>query len=40
MGQEDKGLYKSAKEFASSVSDGTVQAKADVEETSDTKTPF
>jgi hypothetical protein len=39
MGQEDKGLYKSAKEFASSVSDGTVQAKADVEEKSDS-TPY
>ena len=39
MGQEDKGLYKSAKEFSSSVSDGTVQAKADVEEKSDS-TPY
>ena len=39
MGQEDKGLYKNAKEFSSSVSDGTVQAKADVEEKSDS-TPY
>ena len=39
MGQEDKGLYKSAKDFSSSVSDGTVQAKADVEEKSDS-TPY
>ena len=39
MGQADKGLYKSAKDFSSSVSDGTVQAKADVEEKTDS-TPY
>ena len=39
MGQEDKSLYKNAKEFSSSVSDGNVQAKADVEEKSDS-TPY
>ena len=40
MGQEDKTLYLSAKDFNKSVSKGNVQTKADVEETSQTKTPF
>jgi len=40
MGQEDKSLYLSAKEFSSSVSTGTVQAKADVEEKSSESTPY
>ena len=32
MGQEDKSLYLSAKDFNSSVAKGNVQTKADVEE--------
>ena len=40
MGQKDKTLYLSAKDFSGNVSKGNVQTKADVEETSDTKTPF
>jgi hypothetical protein len=40
MGQEDKTLYLNAKDFSGNVSKGNVQTKADVEETSDTKTPF
>ena len=40
MGQEDKTLYLNAKDFSGNVSKGNVQTKADVEETSETKTPF
>ena len=40
MGQKDKTLYLSAKDFSGNVSKGNVQTKADVEETSQTKTPF
>ena len=37
---KDKTLYLSAKDFSNSATKINVQAKADVEETSDTKTPF
>jgi hypothetical protein len=40
MGQKDKTLYLNAKDFSGNVSKGNVQTKADVEETSQTKTPF
>ena len=40
LDQKDKTLYLSAKEFSDSATKINVQAKADVEETSDTKTPF
>ena len=40
MGQQDKTLYLNAKDFSGNVSKGNVQTKADVEETSQTKTPF
>ena len=40
MGQDDKTLYLNAKDFSGNVSKGNVQTKADVEETSETKTPF
>ena len=40
MGQEDEFLYLASKDFSSSASKGNVQTKADVEETSKTKTPF
>ena len=40
MGQEDKSLYLSAKDFNKSVSKGNVQTKADVEEKSKDSTPY
>ena len=40
MGAEDKSLYLMSKDFNSNVSKGNVQTKADVEETSESKTPF
>ena len=40
MGQEDKALYLSAKDFNQSVSKGNVQTKADVEEKSKDSTPY
>ena len=40
MGQKDETLYLNAKDFSGNVSKGNVQTKADVEETSKTKTPF
>ena len=40
MGQQDKTLYLNAKDFSGNVSKGNVQTKADVEETSQSKTPF
>jgi len=40
MGQNDKTLYLNAKDFASNVSKGSVQTKADVEETSSDSTPY
>ena len=40
MGQTDKTLYLSAKDFSGNVSRGNVQTKADVEEVSDVKTPY
>ena len=40
MGQNDKTLYLSAKDFAGNVSKGSVQTKADVEETSSDSTPY
>ena len=40
MGQDDKTLYLSAKDFAGNVSKGSVQTKADVEETSSDSTPY
>jgi len=40
MGQDDKTLYLNAKDFAGNVSKGSVQTKADVEETSSDSTPY
>ena len=40
MGQADKNLYLSAKEFNSSVTKGNVQTKADVEEKAKDNTPY
>ena len=40
MGQADKNLYISAKDFNSSVSKGNVQTKADVEEKAKDSTPY
>ena len=40
MGQEDKALYLSAKDFNQSVSKGNVQTKADDEEKSKDSTPY
>ena len=40
MGQEDKSLYLTAKDFNSSVSKGNVQTKADVEEKAKDNTPY
>ena len=40
MGQADKNLYFSAKDFNSSVSKGNVQTKADVEEKAKDSTPY
>ena len=40
MGQEDKTLYLTAKDFNSSVSKGNVQTKADVEEKAKDNTPY
>ena len=40
MGQADKNLYLTAKDFNSSVSKGNVQTKADVEEKSKDSTPY
>ena len=40
MGQKDKTLYLTAKDFNSSVSKGNVQTKADVEEKSKDSTPY
>ena len=40
MGQNDKALYLSAKEFAGNVSKGSVQTKADVEEIAKDNAPF
>ena len=40
MGQNDKALYLDAKSFAGNVSKGSVQTKADVEETSSDSTPY
>ena len=38
--QGDKSLYLSAKDFRGNVSKGNVQTKADVEEKSNTATPY
>ena len=40
LGQEDKSLYLSAKDFSGNVSKGTVQTKADVEEKVSDSTPY
>ena len=40
LGQEDKSLYLTAKEFRGNVSNGNVQTKADVEEKSKDSTPY
>jgi hypothetical protein len=40
MGQKDKTLYLTAKDFNSSVSKGNVQTKADVEEKAKDSTPY
>jgi len=40
MGQEDKTLYLTAKDFNSSVAKGNVQTKADVEEKAKDNTPY
>ena len=40
MGQDDKTLYLSAKDFNQSVAKGNVQTKADVEEKSKDSTPY
>ena len=40
MGQKDKTLYLTAKDFNSSVSKGNVQTKADVEEKAKDNTPY
>ena len=40
LGQPDKALYLSAKDFAGNVSKGTVQTKADVEEKVKDSTPY
>ena len=40
LGQEDKALYLSAKDFSGNVSKGTVQTKADVEEKVSDSTPY
>ena len=40
MGQEDKSLYLSAKDFSGNVSKGSVQTKADVEDKIKDSTPY
>ena len=40
LGQADKTLYLSAKDFSGNVSKGTVQTKADVEEKVSDSTPY
>ena len=40
LGQEDKSLYLSAKDFSGNVSKGNVQTKADVEEKVSDSTPY
>jgi hypothetical protein len=40
LGQEDKTLYLSAKDFSGNVSKGTVQTKADAEEKVKDSTPY
>ena len=40
LGQEDKSLYLSAKDFSGNVSKGNVQTKADVEEKVQDSTPY
>jgi hypothetical protein len=40
LGQADKTLYLSAKDFSGNVSKGTVQTKADVEEKVKDSTPY
>ena len=40
MGQEDKSLYLTAKDFNTSVAKGNVQTKADVEEKAKDNTPY
>ena len=40
LGQEDKSLYLTAKDFRGNVSNGSVQTKADVEEKSKDSTPY
>jgi hypothetical protein len=40
LGQADKALYLSAKDFSGNVSKGTVQTKADVEEKVKDSTPY
>ena len=40
LGQADKALYLSAKDFSGNVSKGTVQTKADVEEKAKDSTPY
>ena len=40
MGQADKNLYLTAKDFNSSVAKGNVQTKADVEEKAKDNTPY
>ena len=40
MGQEDKSLYLTAKDFNSTAAKGNVQTKADVEEKAKDSTPY
>ena len=40
LGQADKSLYLSAKDFSGNVSKGNVQTKADVEEKVSDSTPY
>ena len=40
MGQDDKSLYLTAKDFSGTASKGNVQTKADVEEKSKDSTPY
>ena len=40
MGQDDKSLYITAKDFRGTASKGNVQTKADVEEKSKDSTPY
>ena len=40
MGQDDKSLYLTAKDFSGTASKGNVQTKADVEEKAKDSTPY